>query len=118
MPYAPARPCRNTRCPRTTLAADGYCGPECRGKARSSPSTRAAHQRHYHTTAHRRWRAIILERDPVCKHCHNALSTEADHILTWWNQPDPYAYALDPRNGQGLCKVCHNQKSRKEQAER
>ena len=54
---------------------------------------------------------MILARDPVCKDCGSAPSTEADHIValedggTW-----------EMTNGQGLCKPCHSRKTWKENA--
>jgi 5-methylcytosine-specific restriction protein A len=62
---------------------------------------------------HRKWREIILQRDPVCKICNDAFSVVADHI-TPVNKGGSW-YELT--NGQGLCESCHNRKSRMEQIE-
>ena len=77
---------------------------------------RVTHEHHRCSSAargygghHRRWRVPILRRDRICRLCHAAPSTEADHIIplsrggTW---------ALE--NGQGLCKRCHGQKTRRD----
>lgn len=117
MPMAPPRPCRNRSCGKTTTTKDGWCDrcrPVERARANVSTPERIARQRHYHTKAHQAWRREVLSRDPVCVVCHDALSTHADHKLRWYHQPEPYAYALDSENGQGMCSTCHNRKSGRE----
>lgn len=59
---------------------------------------------------HRRWRTLILARDPLCKRClthvRTTPATVADHIL-----PLRYGGArFDPANGQGLCGPCNTAK--------
>jgi hypothetical protein len=53
----------------------------------------------------------VLSRDPVCQECQDAMSTVADHLMPWKDQPDPTGYALDPDNCRGVCKPCHDRKS-------
>ena len=53
-------------------------------------------------------RRYILQRDPVCKVCDNALSTEVDHI------DDPHDHRYE--NLQGICQPCHKLKTQREAA--
>src|SRR5712664_2524842 len=64
-----------------------------------------SHERGY-DARHRRWRKIILWRDPICKGCGKALSTHADHIV-----PLSQGGTWQLSNGQGLCESCHNTKT-------
>lgn len=53
-------------------------------------------------------RRYILQRDPICKVCDEAVSTEVDHI-----QPgDDHSHT----NLQGICKPCHRDKTQREAA--
>lgn len=54
-------------------------------------------------------RRTILDRDPICKVCNEALSTEVDHITPG----DDHSHA----NLQGICKACHAKKTQAEAAE-
>jgi 5-methylcytosine-specific restriction endonuclease McrA len=70
----------------------------------------SAHHRGYNST-HRKWRSLVLHRDPLCRIkqiCGGfAASTEADHIV-----PISKAGArFDLANGQGACKACHAHKT-------
>lgn len=57
---------------------------------------------------HRRWRAEVLAREPVCRWpgC-SAPATHADHIVPWRHGGARY----DVANGQGLCARHHNTKT-------
>ncbi len=59
---------------------------------------------------HRKWRAMILQRDPLCMWpgCHEP-ATVADHIV-----PLRQGGGWDLENGQGLCRRHHNVKTRQE----
>lgn len=106
MPSLPFHPCANPLCP-TLVRIGRYCDQCARlpANARTKPRT----LRPYDKAQHRRWRLLVLARDPVCRACKRELSTDADHIVpldqggTW---------AMD--NGQGLCPRCHGQKTRRE----
>jgi len=52
----------------------------------------------------------VLARDPICRSCRRAPSTEADHIVPLAQGGD---WSLE--NGQGLCKTCHSRKTRRQQ---
>lgn len=58
---------------------------------------------------HRRWRTVIIARDPYCKigiKCQGeAPSTVADHVLPL-NQGGDFSL----ENGQGCCSPCHDWK--------
>lgn len=60
----------------------------------------------YHTSAHRRWRKLVLQRDKICQHCKRKPATEAHHIKPLEDYTD---LALDLDNGQGLCWDCHEE---------
>ena len=96
-----ATSCRTPRCP-------AVAGPRglCVGCSRAYERRRGtAAQRGYGAT-HRRWRAAILARDPVCRACGQAPSREADHIT-----PLSQGGGWSLENGQGLCKPCHSRKT-------
>ena len=58
----------------------------------------------------RRWRLIILARDPLCRGCQRELSAHADHII-----PRKGVEDWSEENGQGLCAACHSYKTAVEQ---
>jgi 5-methylcytosine-specific restriction protein A len=58
----------------------------------------------YKTSAHRRWRKLVLQRDKICQMCKRNPATEAHHIKPLEDYPE---LALDLNNGQGLCWACH-----------
>jgi 5-methylcytosine-specific restriction endonuclease McrA len=55
-----------------------------------------------------RRRRTVIDRDPICRICANALSAEVDHIAPGDNH--------DLENLQGLCKPCHRDKTQAEAA--
>jgi len=56
----------------------------------------------------------VLARDPICKVCDNALSTEVDHIIPREDGgPD-----FDLAGLQGICSPCHWAKTGAENARR
>lgn len=59
-------------------------------------------------------RRNVLQRDPICKICNRAPSTVADHI-----KPHKGVWALfvSMANLQGLCKMCHDEKTARDEAE-
>lgn len=54
-------------------------------------------------------RRYILQRDPICKVCNEALSIEVDHIIPG----DDHSHS----NLQGICTPCHREKTQREAAE-
>lgn len=58
------------------------------------------------------WRSTqqrILTRDPLCRACHRARSTEVDHLI-----PRSRGGTDHPTNLQGLCPTCHARKTKSE----
>jgi len=100
MPTRIATPCRTPGCPRAG-GPSGHCPPHARSRDRARGS---ASQRGY-GAAHQAWRAAILARDPLCRICHTAPPTVADHVRPL-RQGGGWSYS----NGQGLCERCHNRK--------
>ena len=54
----------------------------------------------------------MLARDPICKVCNDALSTEVDHIVPLSQGGDPYRL----EGLQGICSPCHWMKTGGENA--
>ena len=72
-------------------------------------------QRGYSSARHRRFRRLVLKRDPVCVLC-GAVATVADHYPT--SRRDLVAADLDPDDptrGRGLCHRCHSVETAKHQ---
>lgn len=105
MPTRPSNPCRFRRCPELTEHASGYCATH-RGEyelRRGSPEERGYD---------RKWRKLsaqVLKEEPLCRRCRLADSVLTDHILS------KRLGGTDARsNLQGLCKPCHDEKTRQE----
>ena len=68
---------------------------------------------------HRRWRKLVLARDPACVMClemgHVTPATVADHVNPI-DPANPAAGDWSLENGQGLCQTCHNRKTAREGA--
>lgn len=65
----------------------------------------------YHTSAHRRWRRLVMQRDNwLCQECLRnkriTAATEAHHKIPIEERPD---LALDVDNGEALCWHCHEE---------
>jgi 5-methylcytosine-specific restriction protein A len=59
-------------------------------------------------------RRLTLQRDPVCKRCNRLPSTISDHIHPILDGGDPWSLS----NRQGLCRSCHDQKTKEDLAKR
>lgn len=103
----PKRVCSMPHCP--NLTEGGRCD-ECRKGAQGALQERrgTSAQRGY-GARHRKWRKIILARDPICRGCDRAPSRIADHIV-----PLEFGGDWEIENGQGLCWACHEWKKRRE----
>ncbi len=107
------RPCSYPLC--SELVENGYCPEHANestahqyGQARRDDPQRMQ-------TNSTRWlklRRIVLARDPVCRICGNAASTDADHVVPI--REGGAKWSLD--NLQGACHVCHSKKTRREEA--
>jgi 5-methylcytosine-specific restriction endonuclease McrA len=70
--------------------------------------------KHYDRRAWRdRMRPRILARDPICKLCGQAASTEVDHI-----RPMTEGGEDTEDNLRGVCKQCHSKRTRQDQNQR
>lgn len=95
--------CLRPHCP--NLANEGQHCPEHR---RGTPAQRG------YGPSHRRWRAQVLARDPLCVLCCRdegrvTPSTIADHVI-----PLSAGGTWKLTNGQGVCRPCHNRKTAQE----
>ena len=114
----PKRTCAEPGCP--TLVSKGHCLRHNRNRElREGRAPRQAEQREIMRMYDKRWRKlrkIILARDPICKICDEAPSTQVDHIVP--RRPDQHAADVTEEELQGLCKPCHSSKTRAENAPR
>ena len=112
----PKRTCAEPGCP--VLVTRGYCLRHNRNRElREGHSPRAQEQRETMRKYDRRWRKlskIVRARDPICMICHEAPSTEVDHIVP--RRPEQHAADVTEEELQGLCKPCHSSKTRAENA--
>jgi 5-methylcytosine-specific restriction enzyme A len=106
------RPCASPGCPE--LVERGYCAAHA-GQATARQYDRARRDDPQRmATNSTRWlklRRMVLARDPVCKGCGEAPSTDADHIVPI--REGGAAWSLE--NLQGLCASCHAKKTRREE---
>ena len=119
MPKRPLKPCSAPHCPELVEAGQGgKC--EKHRKAQRTVSDkeyelkrRGKEERKIYWSTHwRRLRKVILNNEPLCRHCkaENRLvpGTEVDHI-------DGNPWNMETDNLQALCKSCHSKKTAKEQ---
>lgn len=116
MARRPKRPCARPGCP--TLVDRGYCAEHERQRQRTYDRSRGKTAERGYGAQHRKWRAMVLARDPVCVDPYGVhaergevvASTVADHIV-----PIRRGGArFDLANGQGLCASCHGVKTARE----
>jgi 5-methylcytosine-specific restriction protein A len=103
----PTRLCSTPGCPNPTTYR-GQCAQHSTLRERSSHPNRRVYNK-------RRWRILrraIIQANPICTHCHQAIATDADHITPISAGGAPY----DPTNLQALCSTCHGKKTKREQA--
>ena len=86
MPKRALRPCRVPGCPEL-VGGGGYCSKHTpRETARTAEQRRSCDRRRGtssergYDARHRRWRLMVLRRDPVCRMCRREPSSVADHI--------------------------------------
>lgn len=102
--------CSTHGCPNLIPQGSSRCS-DCDRRA-----DRARGSRGYQTAGHRRFRRVVLTRDPLCVVCREAVSTVADH----WpiSRRDLVAQGLDPNDpsrGRGVCHPCHSRETAKHQ---
>lgn len=113
MPRSPLKPCPRTLpngrpCGELIPPRDRACLPHQQQSMREWDQLRGSAASRGYNSNHRRWRAIILKRDPYCKiqmKCRGAASTVADHVT-----PVEKGGGWTLENGQGCCDDCHNWK--------
>lgn len=100
------RACPTPGCPNLT---DGGRCTDCQRQADQQRGT--AHHRGYTGPRHRRFRRLVLQRDPLCALC-GAIATVADHwpmsrqaLTDLGRNPD------DPACGRALCHRCHSRET-------
>ena len=99
-------PCAKPRCPNLVSRGESYCPAHKVERQQQYDRTRPNPAQRGYDADHRKWRAAILKRDPICKACGREPSTFADHIV-----PIRQGGAkLDMGNGQGMCGRCHQAK--------
>lgn len=104
MPHSAPHPCNYPACPRVTR--ERFCPDHA---TRVDHGRLNASRRGYTSAAWRALRASILMRDPLCRSCHGAPSTHADHVVARANGGTDA-----PSNLQGLCASCHSRKTARE----
>ncbi len=111
MPNKPLHPCNQAGCP--MLTGGRYCDAHAKKNEQEYDLARGTATERGYGVKHRKWRSVILNRDPLCVLCLRkgivVPSTEADHI-------DGNNRNLSYDNGQGLCKGCHSAKTAREQS--
>ncbi len=118
MPYSPSSQCEQPGC--GVLAAPGsggYCPGHRKATEKADRVQRGTSAQRGYDARHRRWRLMVLHRHPRCCECLRqgrlSLSTVADHIVPL-DPKDPAQGDWHLKNGQGLCKTCHADKTAKE----
>lgn len=102
MPTAPKRPCPQAGCPVLIDRDQRAC--EQHARAREQRRGNAGQRGYDH--AWRKLREQVLARDPVCTICHEAPSTDADHIVSRRNGGKDQMSNL-----RGTCHPCHSSKT-------
>jgi 5-methylcytosine-specific restriction endonuclease McrA len=111
----PIRLCVMPRCPNPARPGKARCVDHYREyEAARSAWRREATKGIFKTKRWARTRRAVLARDPICKVCDNALSTQVDHIVPLEDGGDPYRL----EGLQGLCDPCHWAKTARENAAR
>lgn len=103
------RTCSAAGCP--TLTNAGRCAKHELHRGRADAGTRGTASARGYDRAHRKWRAAVLRRNPLCVEClkvgRTTRATVADHIVPIRDGGSK----RDLENGQGLCHPCHNRKT-------
>ena len=108
MPRA-SRPCATDGCPSLVPVGTSRCE-ACERKREAvfrARRDRSLH-RHYNSRGHRRFRRLVLARDPLCVLC-GSIATDADHWpMSLRDLLDAGLDPNDPSRGRGLCRSCHS----------
>jgi 5-methylcytosine-specific restriction protein A len=91
-------------------------GSRCIQHRRAADKARRPEGNPYSTAGHRRFRAAVLRRDPVCVLCGLALATVADHWPLSRKQLEERGMdPNDPAHGRGVCKPDHDRETARNQ---
>lgn len=115
MALKPLRPCRHPGC--SALTREGYCP-----KHKPAKAPRRASAEYHGWYSLPIWtddlRPAQLLREPFCRECAargvRTRATVVDHIVPHRGE---WAMFTDRGNLQSLCKICHDRKTAREQAE-
>lgn len=105
MPQAPERPCRAPLCA-SFAVREGYCERHRTSRNQQYNHARGSSTAQGYGARWRKLRLLVLARDPVCRTCQRAPSTDVDHIT-----PKRRGGADTLENLQGLCGGCHARKT-------
>lgn len=110
MPSAIPRPCSYRGCGQLAFGAR-YCS---RHRSLEHARVEDEFRRQYKTARWRAARALVLQRDPVCVECGNAVATVADHVIDAreWVAAGHDFYDLS--NLAGKCQPCHDSRTARE----
>lgn len=100
MPIAPAKPCRQPRCPELTLLAHGYCAAHAGNAA--SPSLISRRSSKLHAGNYAQWRAIraeVLTAAGIPRSQHHLYHVDHRPAYDPIREPDHRKYALIPMLG-------------------
>lgn len=112
MAHRLAGPCRTARCSSLASAGSGFCS-KCRSAAFAQDRARrgSAHERGYDADWQRFREWFLRQRgNVVCADCQREASSEVHHVAKLRDCP---ARRLDPANCIGLCRDCHQIRTRR-----
>ena len=110
MPVKPKVPCKHPGCPALVPSGSKYCEAH---KALHPEEVRSAARRGYGSAWQKASRQFLRDVQPLCQECMKqgryTKATVVDHIIP--HRGDEKLF-WDQENWQGLCKRCHDQKTR------
>lgn len=104
MPTRPPHPCNRPGCPE--LTSERFCKAHAQAEQRRYDAERGSSAQRGYGSSWRRVRALVLERDPICRLCGQRPSVDVDHIRS---KRAGGTDSLD--NLRGVCHGCHSVKT-------
>jgi len=112
MPRTPDHPCAHPGCPKLVPGGKKYCE---KHRALHPEEVRPAASRGYTAAWRKASKAFLRDVQPLCQEClkesRYTKATVVDHIVP--HRGDSKLF-WDRSNWQGLCKRCHDRKTRRE----
>ena len=112
MPRTPDHPCAHPGCPELVPRGKKYCE---KHKAMHPEEVRSAASRGYTAAWRKASKAFLRDVHPLCREClkegRYVKATVVDHIVPHRGDPNLF---WDRNNWQGLCKRCHDKKTRQD----